>query len=100
MELTWEDHRLFLAELSAFPEIEEVEFRRAPKFPLANIRVMVPNVDTAGEWLMKSPHGSWCQLAIGITACATSRWLTRTDLVFASRVCCRARTAPLKSLSA
>ena len=45
VELTWEDHRLFLAELSAFPEIGEIEFPSPPKFPLANIRVMVPNVD-------------------------------------------------------
>src|SRR3954463_3429516 len=45
VELTWEDHRLFLAELSAFPEIAEVELPAPPKFPLANIRVMVPNVD-------------------------------------------------------
>ena len=45
VELTWEDHRLFLAELSAFPEIGEIEFPAPPKFPLANIRVMVPNVD-------------------------------------------------------
>src|SRR5215475_3469465 len=46
VELTWEDHRLFLAELSAFPEIDgEIELPAPPKFPLANIRVMVPNVD-------------------------------------------------------
>ena len=45
VELTWEDHRLFLAALSAFPEIGEIEFPAPPKFPLANIRVMVPNVD-------------------------------------------------------
>ena len=45
VELTWEDHRLFLAEISAFPEIGEIEFPAPPKFPLANIRVMVPNVD-------------------------------------------------------
>lgn len=45
VELTWEDHRLFLAELSAFREIGKIEFPATPKFPLANIRVMVPNVD-------------------------------------------------------
>ena len=45
VELTWEDHRLFLAELSAFPAIGEIEYPAPPKFPLANIRVMVPNVD-------------------------------------------------------
>jgi catechol 2,3-dioxygenase-like lactoylglutathione lyase family enzyme len=45
VELTWEDHRLYLAELSAFPEIGEVEFGPPPKFPPGNVRVMVPNVD-------------------------------------------------------
>jgi catechol 2,3-dioxygenase-like lactoylglutathione lyase family enzyme len=45
VELTWEDHRLFLAELSAFHGAEQVELPTLPKFPLANVRVMVPNVD-------------------------------------------------------
>ena len=45
VELTWEDHRLFLAELSAFHEVHDVELPAPPKFPLANVRVMVPNVD-------------------------------------------------------
>src|SRR5262245_21800640 len=45
VELTWEDHRLFLAQPSAFDGIEQVELPAPPKFPLANIRVMVPNVD-------------------------------------------------------
>ena len=44
VELTWEDHRLFLAELSAFP-VGKIDLPAPPKFPLANIRVMVPNVD-------------------------------------------------------
>jgi catechol 2,3-dioxygenase-like lactoylglutathione lyase family enzyme len=45
VELTWEDHRLFLAELSAFHEIEQVGLAPARQFPSANVRVMVPNVD-------------------------------------------------------
>ena len=45
VELIWEDHRLFLAELSALHGIELVELPPVPHFPLANIRVMVPNVD-------------------------------------------------------
>ena len=45
VELTWEDRRLFLAELSAFHEAHGVEPSPPPKFPLANVRVMVPNVD-------------------------------------------------------
>ena len=44
-ELTWEDHRLFLAELSAFRELHDVALPAPPQFPLANVRVMVPNVD-------------------------------------------------------
>jgi catechol 2,3-dioxygenase-like lactoylglutathione lyase family enzyme len=45
IELTWEDHRLFLAELSAFHGMEQVDLPAPPKVPLANIRIMVPNVD-------------------------------------------------------
>lgn len=45
MELTWEDHRLFLAELSAFRGIQGATPTAPPPFPLANVRVMVPNVD-------------------------------------------------------
>jgi catechol 2,3-dioxygenase-like lactoylglutathione lyase family enzyme len=45
VELTWEDHRLFLAEPSAFHEIDSVESSAVPQFPHANVRVMVPNVD-------------------------------------------------------
>jgi catechol 2,3-dioxygenase-like lactoylglutathione lyase family enzyme len=45
MELTWEDHRLFLAELSAFHGIRGADLPARPAFPIANVRVMVPNVD-------------------------------------------------------
>jgi len=48
VELTWEDHRLYIAKLSAYHEIEsddDMKLSEPPKFPLANIRVMVPNVD-------------------------------------------------------
>jgi catechol 2,3-dioxygenase-like lactoylglutathione lyase family enzyme len=47
VELTWEDHQLYITELSAYHEInrEEVELLDPPKFPIANIRIMVPNVD-------------------------------------------------------
>jgi catechol 2,3-dioxygenase-like lactoylglutathione lyase family enzyme len=44
VELGWEDHRLFLAELSAFHNTA-AEASPRPKFPRANVRVMVPNVD-------------------------------------------------------
>jgi catechol 2,3-dioxygenase-like lactoylglutathione lyase family enzyme len=47
VELTWEDHQLYIAELSAYHEInsEEIELPYPPKFPIDNIRIMVPNVD-------------------------------------------------------
>jgi len=45
VELTWEDHRLFLAEASAFHEVGPVEVPATPQFPLVNVRVMVSNVD-------------------------------------------------------
>ena len=45
VELTWEDHRLFLAELSAFHDARDTALPTPPPFPLANVRVMVPNVD-------------------------------------------------------
>ena len=45
MELTWEDHRLFLAELSAFHDIDGAGLPARPALPIANVRVMVSNVD-------------------------------------------------------
>lgn len=45
VELTWEGHRLFLAELSAFHEVDPVDLAAPPQFPVANVRVMVANVD-------------------------------------------------------
>ena len=48
VELTWEEHRLFLAEISAFREAA-AEAAPRPKFPRANVRVMVPDVDACWE---------------------------------------------------
>jgi uncharacterized glyoxalase superfamily protein PhnB len=45
VELTWENHRLFLAQPSAFHEVDRVESSVVSQFPRANVRVMVPNVD-------------------------------------------------------
>jgi catechol 2,3-dioxygenase-like lactoylglutathione lyase family enzyme len=45
VELTWEGHRLFLAALSAFHGMEDMELPAPPRLPLANIRVMVPDVN-------------------------------------------------------
>ena len=63
VELTWEDHRLFLAEISAFPEIGEIELPAPPKFPLANVRVMVPNVDD--RWRMANEIGAQILVPVG-----------------------------------
>jgi catechol 2,3-dioxygenase-like lactoylglutathione lyase family enzyme len=56
VELTWEDHRLFLAELSAFHEVDGVKLPTPPPFPLANIRVMVPDVDD--HWRLANEIGA------------------------------------------
>ena len=56
VELTWEDHRLFLAEPSAFREIDHVGLPQPSKFPVANVRVMVPNVDH--YWKLASEIGA------------------------------------------
>jgi catechol 2,3-dioxygenase-like lactoylglutathione lyase family enzyme len=45
VELTWEDHRLFLAQPSAFHDVDRVESSAVSGFPCANVRVMVSNVD-------------------------------------------------------
>ena len=45
VELAWEEHRLFLAELSAFRDAHDAVAPTPSQFPRANVRVMVPNVD-------------------------------------------------------
>ena len=45
VELTWEEHQLFLDERSASPEGDQAAMSAPQQFPPANIRVMVPNVD-------------------------------------------------------
>ena len=56
VELTWEDHRLFLAELSAFHEVHDADVAAPPRFPVANVRVMVPNVDDC--WRLANEIGA------------------------------------------
>src|SRR5437773_3371353 len=56
VELTWEDHRLFLAEISAFRDAGVAALVTPPPFPLANIRVMVPNVDE--YWKLANEMGA------------------------------------------
>ena len=63
MELTWEDHRLFLAELSAFRDVDKPALASPPSFPLANVRVMVPNVDE--YWKLANEIGAKIIVPIG-----------------------------------
>ena len=42
VELTWEEHQLFLDERSAGPEGDQAAMSAPQQFPPANIRVMVP----------------------------------------------------------
>ena len=63
VELTWEDHRLFLAEASAFDGVDPAEPPASPPFPPANIRVMVPSVDDC--WKMARECGASIVVPIG-----------------------------------
>jgi catechol 2,3-dioxygenase-like lactoylglutathione lyase family enzyme len=56
VELTWEDHRLFLVALSAFPDLAAAEPTALPPFPPANVRVMVPNVNN--YWRLANDLGA------------------------------------------
>lgn len=62
VELTWEDHRLFLAEATAFRNVE-VERGAPPSFPTANVRVMVPDVDRF--WKLVNDMGARVVVPIG-----------------------------------
>jgi catechol 2,3-dioxygenase-like lactoylglutathione lyase family enzyme len=63
VELTWEDHRLFLAQISAFDGVERIDLPAPPRFPLANIRVMVPNVDD--HWKAANEAGARIIIPLG-----------------------------------
>jgi len=56
VEVAWDDHLLFLAELSAFHDITGVEPSDRPRFPVANVRVMVADVDRC--WRMANELGA------------------------------------------
>ena len=62
VELTWEEHRLFLAQPSAF-DSESVPGLAPPPFPYANVRVMVPNVDEC--WSVANEMGADVVIPIG-----------------------------------
>ena len=63
VELTWEDHRLFLAELSAFPDVPKTPAPSPAAFPPANVRVMVPDVDRL--WTLVNEVGATVVIPIG-----------------------------------
>jgi catechol 2,3-dioxygenase-like lactoylglutathione lyase family enzyme len=56
VELTWEDHRLYLAEPSAFRDASGAALAAPSPFPVANIRVMVPDVDE--YWMRAKQMGA------------------------------------------
>ena len=63
VELTWEDHRLFLAEVSAFQGVEPGVPAQPAGFPVANVRVMVTNVDDC--WQVANDVGAPVVVPIG-----------------------------------
>ena len=56
VELTWENHRLFLAEPSAFHGVDHGKLPAPLRFPLANVRVMVSKVDD--HWQLANAIGA------------------------------------------
>jgi catechol 2,3-dioxygenase-like lactoylglutathione lyase family enzyme len=62
-ELTWEEHRLYLAERSAFEGVETIDTQDIPAFPHANVRVMVPRVDDL--WKLANDIGAKIVIPIG-----------------------------------
>lgn len=62
VELTWEDHRFFLVEISSFHDTDAAEVPAISPFPLANVRVMVPNVDD--YWRLANDIGAQIILPI------------------------------------
>jgi catechol 2,3-dioxygenase-like lactoylglutathione lyase family enzyme len=62
VELTWEGHRLFLAELTAFRDVSAAVRATPPPFPVANVRVMVPDVDEC--WRLANGIGARIVTAI------------------------------------
>ena len=63
VELTWEDHRLFLAESSAFEGAAPRDLSAPPAFPPANVRVMVADVDD--QWRLANDIGARVVVPIG-----------------------------------
>ena len=63
VELTWEEHRLFLAQPSAFAGVDEVQLPATAPFPPGNIRVMVLRVDD--YWKLASEMNARVIVPIG-----------------------------------
>ncbi|MEA2626266.1 MAG: hypothetical protein QOD06_2311 [Candidatus Binatota bacterium] len=63
VELTWEDHRLFLAEPSAYHDASSAAPAGGAGFPLANVRVMVADVDH--YWKLANDAGARVVVPIG-----------------------------------
>jgi len=67
VELTWEEHQLFLDERPVSPEGTRAALSAPSQAPPANIRVMVPNVDAYWRLAQDIGHASLCLLPIGRT---------------------------------
>jgi hypothetical protein len=89
VELTWEHHRLFLAELSASHDARDVELPARQTFPIANVRVMVANVDGTGSSPRKWEPELLFPLRIATTVCATSRSRIQTGSASALQAYCK-----------
>ena len=76
VELTWEDHRLFLRRTL------RVSRRPGAPFPIANVRVI-------GSWQTKSAHTSSFQLPIAITVYGILPSLIRTTSGSGLEACCK-----------
>jgi catechol 2,3-dioxygenase-like lactoylglutathione lyase family enzyme len=63
--MAWEGHHLFLGALAAFHnhEVDHVALPPPPAFPVAYIRVMVPNVDD--YWRLANEMGAPVAVPIG-----------------------------------
>jgi catechol 2,3-dioxygenase-like lactoylglutathione lyase family enzyme len=64
VELTWEEHRLYLVEISTFRDVPGAVTPSAPpRFPVANVRVMVPDVDK--YWTLAKEIGAPIVIPVG-----------------------------------
>ena len=88
--LTWEDHRLYLAELSAYHLDSGTELPLPPAFPMANLRVMVPDVDQC--WRRANDLGARIITAIDDRYCGLRDFIVADPDGFGVRFASRLQT--------